>query len=224
MNNKCLNCGKSISANKKYCNLSCAASHREKVKKQKILNDYLDNPNKCLNCGEPILPKEGQRLSDVKVKKFCCSSCAAQYNNKKYPKKQAKNKFNKCLNCGKEFDTVKYNKKYCSSSCQAEHKYKQYIEEWKLGLQNGLSGKYQTSDYIRRYLFEKYDNKCCRCGWSEINPTSGRIPLQIHHVDGNYKNNSEDNLELLCPNCHALTPTFGALNRGKGRDGRYDKK
>ena len=78
--------------------------------------------------------------------------------------------------------------------------------------------------YLMSNEFEKYDNKCCRCGWSETNPTSGKIPLQIHHIDGDYKNNSEDNLELLCPNCHALTPTFGALNRGNGRDGRHDKK
>jgi hypothetical protein len=24
-------------------------------------------------------------------------------------------------------------------------------------------------------------------------------------------------LEILCPNCHSLTPTYGGLNRGKGR-------
>lgn len=24
--------------------------------------------------------------------------------------------------------------------------------------------------------------------------------------------------ELICPNCHSLTPTFRALNKGKGRN------
>lgn len=37
--------------------------------------------------------------------------------------------------------------------------------------------------------------------------------LQIHHIDGNHYNNEESNLQLLCPNCHSLTPTFGALNK-----------
>ena len=62
-----------------------------------------------------------------------------------------------------------------------------------------------------------------RCGWCEINPTSGKIPLEIEHIDGNYKNNTEENLILLCPNCHSLTPTYRALNKGHGRKERYKK-
>ena len=226
--NKCLYCGEPILPkegqhissikNKKFCNLSCCGFYQAKIKSENLLKEYLENPNKCLHCGEPILPKKNQRLADVKVKKFCCRSCAASYNNK--DKKITK----VCLNCGKELEYTKYDKKYCSNKCQIDYQYKQYIQDWKQGLKNGLSGKYQISSYIRRYLFEKYDNKCCKCGWSETNPASGLIPLEVHHIDGNYRNNNEDNLELLCPNCHALTPNYGALNLGKGRDGRYDKK
>jgi Zn finger protein HypA/HybF involved in hydrogenase expression len=69
-------------------------------------------------------------------------------------------------------------------------------------------------------MFEKYDNKCARCGWAEINPTSGKIPLEVEHIDGNYKNTTEENLTLLCPNCHALTPTYRSLNIGHGRKER----
>ena len=59
--------------------------------------------------------------------------------------------------------------------------------------------------------------KCQKCGWSERNPVTKRIPLEIHHVDGNYRNCKEDNLEVLCPNCHSLTPNFGSLNKeGRG--------
>jgi predicted HNH restriction endonuclease len=39
----------------------------------------------------------------------------------------------------------------------------------------------------------------------------------VEHIDGNYENDREKNLTLLCPNCHSLTPTFRALNRGNGR-------
>jgi len=38
------------------------------------------------------------------------------------------------------------------------------------------------------------------------------IPLELDHVDGDYENNSIINLRLLCPNCHALTPTYRAQN------------
>lgn len=34
------------------------------------------------------------------------------------------------------------------------------------------------------------------------------IPLELHHVDGNPYNNKLDNLEILCPNCHAQTESF----------------
>lgn len=70
------------------------------------------------------------------------------------------------------------------------------------------------SSYIRRYLFEKYNYKCAKCDWAKINPYSNTIPLEIEHIDGNSQNNSENNLVLLCPNCHSLTSTYRGLNKG----------
>lgn len=101
--------------------------------------------------------------------------------------------------------------------CQIEYQYKEYIEKWKNGIVDGRKGEYGVSSYIRRYLFEKYNNKCSRCGWSEINIYTGHIPLEIEHIDGNFNNNREDNLTLLCPNCHSLTSTYKGANVGKGR-------
>ena len=39
------------------------------------------------------------------------------------------------------------------------------------------------------------------------------IPLELHHKDGNHFNNSLENLEILCPNCHALTDNYRSKNR-----------
>jgi 5-methylcytosine-specific restriction endonuclease McrA len=63
-----------------------------------------------------------------------------------------------------------------------------------------------------------------KCGWQEINSTSGYVPIQLEHKDGNSENNKLTNLELLCPNCHSLTSTFGILNKGNGREARRKKR
>ncbi len=68
---------------------------------------------------------------------------------------------------------------------------------------------YTRVRYIKKHLIEKRGNKCEKCGldlWQDKN-----IPLEVHHKDGDRTNNSEDNLILLCCNCHALTKTW----RGK---------
>ena len=39
------------------------------------------------------------------------------------------------------------------------------------------------------------------------------IPLELDHIDGDNTNNQLDNLRLLCPNCHAFTPTYRSKNR-----------
>ncbi len=76
------------------------------------------------------------------------------------------------------------------------------------------------SRHIIRYLTEKNGNACSICSWSMLNQKTNKVPLEIDHIDGDSDNNSESNLRLVCPNCHALTPSYRNLNRGKGRDWR----
>lgn len=62
---------------------------------------------------------------------------------------------------------------------------------------------------------------CSKCGWDEINLATGKSPVQIDHKNGDSSNHSFSNTQVLCPNCHSLTPTYGALNKGNGRAHRY---
>ena len=127
-----------------------------------------------------------------------------------------------CLHCGLELSTRQ--NKYCSNKCQADYQYNKYIDRWHKGLEKGVIGKFQLSSHIERFIWTKYDSKCAVCDWSEKNPITNKSPLEIEHVDGNFENNREENLLLLCPNCHSLTPTYKALNKGKGRKERKGLK
>lgn len=129
-----------------------------------------------------------------------------------------------CQNCTKKL-TNRFQQKYCSNRCQIDAQYIRYISSWKKGLNKGDRGIHTKnfSEHIKRFLFEKYKNKCCLCGWSKKHPNTDKVPLEIDHLDGNSENNFENNLRLLCPNCHSLTPNFKNLNKGKGRVWRKKK-
>lgn len=88
----------------------------------------------------------------------------------------------------------------------------------------GLNSIGLVSDFVKKYLRKKYDNKCCICGWSEINLKTRVVPLVADHIDGNWRNNTEENLRLVCPNCDALSPTYAGSNKGNGRPLRAPSK
>lgn len=73
--------------------------------------------------------------------------------------------------------------------------------------------KLKFSRSVRHRIFEKRGKVCEICGWSNKNLFYDEIPVQVHHIDGNKKNNSENNLQVLCPSCHSLTEHYGFFGR-----------
>lgn len=74
---------------------------------------------------------------------------------------------------------------------------------------------YNSGNHLKNKLFKAglKGHKCERCGLIEWQGQP--IPLQLHHKDGDHYNNELENLELLCPNCHALTDTFAGKNKNR---------
>jgi hypothetical protein len=215
---KCLNCGNefetTIKNGKKFCNNSCSATYNNKLR---VLDYEKKKEVFCVTCNEVI--EVNIRASNKNCKCDKCNSKKIIRNkenriklNKKYANlKQG----NKCLNCGKELKSKQAF--FCNNTCCAQFKFKEIFKKIESG-----DATLKEKQY-KKYLIEKYGNKCMECGWDKINPFCNKVPIELEHIDGNSENNSLDNLKLLCPNCHSLTPTYKALNIGKGRHKRLER-
>jgi hypothetical protein len=192
-------------------------SIREKLRKNGFrYTDYIESVDsifKCLECESNFMDKS------YNDRKFCSRSCSVTYNNKFKIKNgiyAVKNtKSNGCKSCGDVLNNTNRVKKYCNTKCQKDF-------EKKLIFERIESGEYNCKNprKYKEYLIDKFSNKCMKCGWGEFHAVTGNIPIQLEHKDGDSNNNKIDNLELLCPNCHSLTDTFGYLNKGRGRNER----
>jgi len=92
----------------------------------------------------------------------------------------------------------------CSRECSTE-----YGRQQLLGKDFDDLGLY--SKKTRVILEQGY--KCNRCGISDW--LGAPLTLELEHIDGNHHNNDRTNLEVLCPNCHAQTPSWRGRNRNK---------
>lgn len=85
----------------------------------------------------------------------------------------------------------------------------------KYPIEDYLSGKRKIQTFklkkmlLKNGIFQLECHKCHLTTWLDK-----PIPTELHHKDGNKHNHSLDNLELLCPNCHAFTDSYRGKNKG----------
>lgn len=126
----------------------------------------------------------------------------------------------RCEECNTEVDCSHNKVKFCSSKCFNLNKKNNTIKKWLNGDISGMKKGARIIATVREYLLDRASQKCESCGWDKINPLTGKSPLEINHIDGDATNNRPENLEVLCPNCHSLIPTWKALNKGNGNKER----
>lgn len=217
----CLQCGKELKRNqKKFCSSSCSAKYNngkltdeckkkisESLKKYHSEKENIKTEKRfCIICGNTL--KKNQR-------KYCSKKCREKNYNKTFRKQ--------CLYCNETF-IGNTNRKFCSNKCCNAWKEEKYIKEWK-NEERKISGNATIPSIIRNYLLKKCEYQCQECSFEGYNKITGNSILQIHHINGDSADNSEKNLQVLCPNCHAMTENFMALNKGKSsRNKRYKKE
>lgn len=192
----------------------------------------------CTQCGEHFR----RHVSQIKQVEnlFCSQSCAAIYNNSHGktgrcgPRPGHKNiglgtasttKYGRvdsgivitpsfCLGCGDQI-TSREQARYCSQTCC--QRYRSLIKT-SLALSAPNSVGKST---LKRVVIEARGRKCEICDRSSWN--GKKIALDLDHIDGNPRNNAFENLRVLCPNCHAQTPTYKGKNVGNGRHYRRQR-
>lgn len=67
---------------------------------------------------------------------------------------------------------------------------------------------YKSNDLKKRLINEGLKEfKCEICGYTEN--------LELHHINGDHYDNRLENLQILCPNCHAKTNNYRGRNSNK---------
>ena len=217
----CLHCGKEIigkgKSSKKFCNSSCAASynnrkrgeHSEETKmkiSQSLTKNDKQKPHKTLETSREKYCLHCNKKLDGRKTKFCSKKCRNDYYYQRTHFKSI------CSICGKEFFSLKKEQQFCSPNCYKQFQREKLLNEW---LNNGYNFPTKILLCIRKYLYKSRNYKCEICGFEGYNKKTGNTILQIHHIDGDSTNNTKNNLQVLCPNCHAMTENFMALNVGK---------
>lgn len=179
-------------------------------RQERIVNYYL-TASLCKWCKKPISYKDRDK------KYFCCRTCflnyihefGHSYHSCKQEIKRQKYTY-KCLNCGKICNSFGNKRnKFCSVDCCSTYKRNNAVKDIE-------RDEIVTNGRLRNYLFRKFKrcmNPCCGWNWD----LNSKVVLELHHKDGNYRNSRLSNVTLLCPNCHSLTETYKARNKGHGR-------
>ncbi len=182
----------------------------------------------CSNKIKPPRSIESKLKSSQSAKKHRQNLTPEQkieYTNKRKKELIAKN----CQNCSKEYlvkSKEQIIRKFCSLSCSScfSHKNNAFIsrhnailtdEQYKKAKIAPIKNSKHKVNTLRETIKIEQEYKCNRCKlelWQDV-----PITLELEHKDGNNKNNKRENLELLCPNCHALTPTWRGRNKNNSK-------
>lgn len=121
-----------------------------------------------------------------------------------------------CQICGIIFQPRSGAAKVCDT-CRPEwtkrHDHEKYLRNYKQKRETkwaqprGVDSPFYKNGFgiFQRIAFDNYPHKCSLCGSTEF--------LCVHHKDRDRKNNTVDNLQILCKSCHQKVHDSGRFLR-----------
>lgn len=181
----CQYCNKELTTKiqKKFCGSSCAAQHNNRSKTYKKVQKHAELIQSLIDANAPIVTIMKETGISWGTFKRLLPTYVGSRNNEGNVRKGLRNR-------EKIFTMLERDGYISNNSCSANHK------RW-----------------LKKFLIQKHGEKCSNCGWCEKHPITDNIMIEIDHIDGDKHNNKVDNVRLLCPNCHSLTPTFRNIKR-----------
>ncbi|MBU2101344.1 HNH endonuclease [Patescibacteria group bacterium] len=141
---------------------------------------YKRKPNtECVICRNPIYRRPSE-IQKNRSRVFCSQACYGKACRKEKP----------CIVCG-ALILAGLNKKTCSRGCANKHR-----EGIKYGI-GRPKDKVKTQRSLKIRLLGLRGKQCEKCSYNKFEI------LNVHHKNRDNKDNRLENLELICPNCHA---------------------
>lgn len=186
--------------------------------REQALKKYYEHPNVCLNCEKIIDVKKGQKVGEVRKRKFCNHQCSAAYTNIKRGFKLSSS-VGECVTCKNKIMFKKrkhggyYSRKYCPKCLPEFRAKKRGANTFIANLTKDQVMSRYAKYYIGRSMIRKHakrvfeesnkDKKCVICGYNKhvdvahvksVSDFMGDVLMStINHIN---------NLVGLCPTHH----------------------
>lgn len=148
--------------------------------KNKVFTAYFV---KCQSCGELF-----KTVPTSSKQKTCSRKCAMDLI-------RSRRKTGECEICKTPiFHTPKRTRRFCSNKCKGI-----ILKELGKKISEARSnwGQWKNKKSAKQWFVKNYTG-CQKCGFNRVLEI-----LELHHIDRNGRNNTRENLMLLCPNCHS---------------------
>lgn len=149
------------------------------LSRERAIARYNENPKKCEYCGNSIPLVDGQKICQIRLKKFCNSSCSGKASNLKRWKdhkpvdcaegtttKRRRKKI-ECKGCGSQFSPWSMNSKFCSRRCAAKSiPREERVRRGKIKSELARVNRYKQLDWEESIAQEMRSD-----GWEIFSPT-----------------------------------------------------